>query len=64
MQVIESPFIYKMTLSLNVYKHLGVGLYSNVPSVLSEVIANAWDADAEHVEIRVDVENGKSHDQG
>ena len=59
MQVIESPFTYKMTLSLNVYKHLGVGLYSNVPSVLSEVIANAWDADAEHVEIRVDVKNGK-----
>ena len=59
MQVIESLFTYKMTLSLNVYKHLGVGLYSNVPSVLSEVIANAWDADAEHVEIRVDVENGR-----
>ena len=30
---------YKMTLSLNVLNHLGVGLYSNVPAVLSEVIA-------------------------
>ena len=59
MQVIKPPFTYKMTLSLNVYKHLGVGLYSNVPSVLSEVIANAWDADAEHVEILVDIENSK-----
>ena len=57
MSVIEQPFSYKMTLSLNVYKHLGVGLYSNIPSVLSEVIANAWDADAEHVEICVNVKN-------
>ena len=45
---------YRMTLSLNVLKHLGFGLYSNVPTVLSEAVANAWDADAEHVSIEID----------
>ena len=42
---------YKMRLSLNVLKHLGLNLYSNVPAVLSEVVANAWDADARNVKV-------------
>ena len=42
---------YVMTISLNVLKHLGIGLYSNIPAVLSEAVANAWDADAKHVTI-------------
>ena len=45
---------YKMTLSLNILKHLGFGLYSNVPAVLSEAVANAWDADATEVTIDID----------
>lgn len=45
---------YRMTLSLSVLNHLGISLYSNVPAVLSEVVANAWDADAEHVSIDID----------
>lgn len=45
-----------MTLSLNVLNHLGINLYSNVPAVLSEVVANAWDADAENVSIETDEE--------
>jgi hypothetical protein len=44
-----------MTLSLNVLNHLGIKLYSNLPAVLSEAVANAWDADATRVEITVDV---------
>ena len=40
---------YTMTISLNVLNHLGLNLYSNVPSVLSEVVANSYDADAEGV---------------
>ncbi|MEV7412881.1 ATP-binding protein [Streptomyces althioticus] len=44
---------YKMTLSLNVLNHLGLNLYSNVPSVLSEVVANSYDADA--TEVRIDI---------
>lgn len=50
---------YKMTISLNVLNHLGIGLYSNIPAVLSEVVANAWDADATKVEINIDQEKGE-----
>lgn len=32
-------------------KHLGVSLYSQLPSVFSELISNAYDADAESIEI-------------
>ena len=53
----ETQHKYRMTLSLNVLKHLGFGLYSNVPAVLSEAVANAWDADAEHVSIVIDPPN-------
>ncbi len=45
---------YRMTVSLNVLHHLGIGLYSNIPAVLSELVANAWDADAKNVEISID----------
>lgn len=44
---------YKMTMSLNVLNHLGIKLYSNVPAVLSEIVANAWDADASEVNIKI-----------
>ncbi|WBB77612.1 ATP-binding protein [Micromonospora sp. WMMD882] len=46
--------IYQMTISLNVLNHLGLNLYSNVPAVLSEVVANAYDADAQEVYITID----------
>jgi hypothetical protein len=45
---------YEMTVDLNVLDHLGINLYSNIAAVLTEAVANAWDADAEKVEIRVD----------
>ncbi len=47
----ESP--YRMTLTLNVLNHLGLNLYSNVPAVIAEVVANSWDADAETVDIKL-----------
>jgi hypothetical protein len=50
-----SSAAYKMRLSLNVLEHLGLNLYSNVPAVLSEAVANAWDADAERVDITLDL---------
>src|SRR5215218_9772913 len=49
---------YTMTLSLNLLNHLGINLYSNVPAVLSEVVANSWDADAESVDIVIDKHYG------
>ena len=45
---------YRMRLNLNVLNHLGLNLYSNVPAVLAEAVANAWDADARHVSITID----------
>lgn len=50
---------YQMTLSLNVLNHLGLNLYSNGPAVLSEVVANSWDADANEVEIKIDGNSGR-----
>lgn len=47
---------YRMTIDLNVLDHLGINLYSNVAAVLTEVVANAWDADAERVEISFDLD--------
>ncbi|MFC4291438.1 ATP-binding protein [Sphingorhabdus arenilitoris] len=43
-----------MTISLNALEHLGINLYSNIPAVLSEIVANAWDADAENVAVSID----------
>ena len=42
---------FRLTISLNVLEHLGINLYSNVPAVLSEIVANAWDADASEVRV-------------
>jgi len=44
---------FEMKLSLNVLNHLGINLYSNVPAILAEVVANAWDADAEKVTVTI-----------
>lgn len=48
---------YKMTVDLNVLDHLGINLYSNIAAVLTEAVANAWDADASSVDITIDPEN-------
>jgi len=40
---------YELSIDLNALNHLGINLYSNVPAVISEVVANSWDADAENV---------------
>lgn len=42
---------YELTLDLRILDHLGIKLYSNAAAVLSEAVANAWDADAELVTI-------------
>lgn len=51
--------IYRMTIDLNVLNHLGINLYSNVPAVISEAVANAWDADATEVRIKIDSSAGR-----
>lgn len=44
----------------NTIQHLGVSLYSQLPSVLSELVSNSWDADANVVSIEfIDSGNDK-----
>ena len=45
---------YEMNISNTVLYHLGINLYSNIPAVLSEVVANSWDADATNVYIEIE----------
>jgi hypothetical protein len=44
---------YVMKIDLRVLDHLGIKLYSNAAAVLSEAVANAWDADAKVVSIDI-----------
>lgn len=47
---------FEIKIDLNVLNHLGMSLYSNTPAVLTEIISNAWDADANNVEITLDID--------
>ena len=55
---------YKMRINLNVLNHLGLNLYSNVPAVLSEIVANSWDADATNVAIKIEPDKITITDDG
>ncbi|EOC1698766.1 ATP-binding protein [Cronobacter dublinensis] len=48
-----SVHTYEMQVSLSVLGHLGINLYSNVAAVITETVANAWDADASEVHIKL-----------
>ncbi|MFZ2451377.1 MAG: ATP-binding protein [Methylovulum miyakonense] len=50
---------YSFKIDLNVLNHLGLGLYSSTPAVLTEIIANAYDAEATEVSINFDKQNNK-----
>jgi hypothetical protein len=52
-QAISNPSELKMKIQLSVIEDLGIKLYSRLSSVLSELVANAWDAEAKLVEISV-----------
>ena len=45
---------YELSIDLNALNNLGINFYSNMPVVISEVVANSWDADAENVRIFLD----------
>jgi hypothetical protein len=51
-------------MSLSVLKQLGIKLYSSIPPVLSEAVANAWDADATKVDITISKEEIVINDNG
>ena len=48
-----------MKFDINTIKHLGVRLYSTLPPIVAELVANAWDADASDVRIDLKDDNGK-----
>ena len=55
---------FQMSINLQVLNHLGLNLYSNTSAVLSEVVANAWDADAKEVSIEINSDSISITDNG
>ena len=55
---------YEMTLNLQLLNHLGLNLYSNASAVISEAVANAWDADATTVRISIEGDTITIFDDG
>lgn len=47
----------KMSFDPNTIEHLGIRMYSTLPPVLAELIANSYDADAEHVRLNLNDED-------
>ena len=48
----------KMSFDPHTIEHLGVKMYSNIPNAIAELVANAYDADGENVQIRLLDKNG------
>ncbi len=44
---------YEMRFDVGTIKHLGLQMYSTLPPVIAELVANAWDANASRVEINI-----------
>lgn len=44
---------FKMQFDIGTIKHLGLQMYSTLPPVIGELVSNAWDADAERVDIEI-----------
>ncbi|QOD92074.1 ATP-binding protein [Lysobacter sp. CW239] len=53
----DEPLRFK--LHLNVLHHLGMKLYASAPSVLTELVANSWDAESSLVEVDIDAAASK-----
>ena len=45
--------VLRMSFDPHTIEHLGVNMYSQVPSAVAELIANSYDADAKKVEVRL-----------
>lgn len=48
-----------MTFDPNTIEHLGIRMYSTLPPVLAELVANAYDADATYVALKLNDKDGK-----
>jgi len=51
-KIVDEPRL-EMKIDLNVLEHLGLKMYHSLPAVVSEYVANAWDAGATRVDIDV-----------
>ena len=49
----EDQKILKMTFDPNTIQHLGIKMYSQLPAAIAELVANAYDADASEVHIKL-----------
>lgn len=49
------PQKLELRIQLTVLNDLGIKLYSNTPAVLSELVANSWDADAKTVTVDIHI---------
>ncbi|MGB3525812.1 MAG: TIGR02391 family protein [Flavobacteriales bacterium] len=56
----KSSHRLKMSFDPHTIEHLGVKMYSNLPNALAELIANAYDADARSVKIKLHESDGNS----
>jgi len=43
----------KMEFDMNTIQHLGISMYSTLPPVIAEIIANSWDADSNEVNVEL-----------
>jgi len=46
---------YVMKFDIGTIKHLGLQMYSTLPPVIGELVANAWDANAHRVDVTVPI---------
>ncbi len=51
--VVSSKKPYRMEFDVGTIKHLGLQMYSTLPPVIGELVANGWDANATKVEITI-----------
>lgn len=59
----ENARPFEMDFDIATIKHLGLQMYSTLPPVIGELVANAWDANASKVEITIPEERIKDHSQ-
>ena len=52
-RAVDSKDPYRMEFDVYTIKHLGLQMYSTLPPVIGELVANGWDANATKVEITI-----------
>src|SRR5213594_532140 len=52
----------EMTFDINILEHLGLKMYTSLPAVIAEYVANAWDAGAKLAKITVPTADATTSD--